>query len=212
MRINQSRLSALCLLTTAQPIQPMRSAPCVSALWSLFCSPFFLYAAPISFCLFLLSALFGVGAVSLFSSFPNLSTVDFREMAEEAPELKRDSTMTVTAKVRERSKARETPKNLNSEGSLQRDWIAFISSLPQEGAQFLEEQGKVHEDAKTRAQQRELEESEEEDAASKLKRTSTMAATAQVRNQQFESCLSFAFCQRFKIQKSKRLVPYVVHF
>lgn len=85
--------------------------------------------------------------------------------------------------------------------------------MPQEGAQFLEEQGKVHEDAKTRAQQKELEEIEEEDAASKLKRTSTMAATAQVsEDQQFESRFSFAFCQRFKIQKSMRLVPYVVHF
>ena len=31
-------------------------------------------------------------------------------MAEEAPDLKRDSTMTVTAKVRERSKAREHQK------------------------------------------------------------------------------------------------------
>lgn len=47
-----------------------------------------------------------------------------------------------------------------------------------EGEQFLEEHGKVHEDAKTRAQLKELEENEE-DAASKLKRTSTMAATAQ---------------------------------
>ncbi|KAJ7394835.1 hypothetical protein OS493_000670 [Desmophyllum pertusum] len=69
-------------------------------------------------------------------------------MAEEVPDLKRDSTMTVTAK---------------------------------EGEQFLEEHGKVHEDAKTRAQQKDLDENEEEeeDAASKLKRTSTMAATAQ---------------------------------
>lgn len=66
-------------------------------------------------------------------------------MAEEAPALKKDSTMVVTAK---------------------------------EGEQFLEEHGKVHEDVKTRAQQKELEESED-DAASKLKRTSTMAATAQ---------------------------------
>ncbi|XP_066028647.1 cilia- and flagella-associated protein 251-like [Pocillopora verrucosa] len=66
-------------------------------------------------------------------------------MAEEAPALKKDSTMVVTAK---------------------------------EGEEFLEEHGKVHEDAKTRAQQKELEENEE-DAASKLKRTSTMAATAQ---------------------------------
>lgn len=53
--------------------------------------------------------------------------------------------------------------------------------LLQEGEQFLEEHGKVREDAKTRAQQKELEENEE-DAASKLKRTSTMAATAQVRS------------------------------
>ena len=49
----------------------------------------------------------------------------------------------------------------------------------QEGEAFLEQEGKVHEDAKTRAQQKELEETEE-DAASKLKRTSTMQATAQV--------------------------------
>lgn len=66
-------------------------------------------------------------------------------MAEETPALKRDSTMTVTAK---------------------------------EGEAFLEEHGKVHEDVKTRAQQKELEETEE-DATTKLKRTSTMAATAQ---------------------------------
>lgn len=82
----------------------------------------------------------------------------------------------------------------------------YFSFLPQEGAQFLEDQGKVHEDARTRAQQRELEEDEEEDAASKLKRTSTMAATAQVRSR-VRNLFSFAFCQRFKIQKSKRLVP-----
>ena len=115
--------------------------------------------------------------MSLFSSFPNLSTVNFREMAEEAPELKRDSTMTVTAKVRERSKAREHRKIFTPKVPCNAIESVFIS-LPQEKAQFLEEQGKVHEDAKTRAQQRELEESEEEDAASKLKRTST---TAQVR-------------------------------
>lgn len=82
----------------------------------------------------------------------------------------------------------------------------YFSFLPQEGAQFLEDQGKVHEDARTRAQQRELEEDEEEDAASKLKRTSTMAATAQVRST-VRKLFSFAFCQRFKIQKSKRLEP-----
>ena len=83
----------------------------------------------------------------------------------------------------------------------------YFSFLPQEGAQFLEEQGKVHEDAKTRAQQKELEESEEEDAASKLKRTTTMAATAQVRSTTVRKLFSFAFCQRFKLQKSRRLVP-----
>lgn len=132
-------------------------------------------------------------------------------MAEEAPELKRDSTMTVTAKVRERSKAREYRKILIRRFPATR-LNRFFSSLLQEGAQFLEEQGKVHEDAKTRAQQRELEESEEEDAASKLKRTSTMAATAQVRTNSSIVVFSFAFCQRFKIQKSRRLVPYVVHF
>lgn len=79
---------------------------------------------------------------------------------------------------------------------------------PQEGEQFLEEHGKVHEDAKTRGQQKELEEieeEEEEDAAAKLKRTSTMAATAQVRSK-VRKLFSFAFFQRFKIQKSKRLV------
>lgn len=76
---------------------------------------------------------------------------------------------------------------------------------PQEGEQFLEEHGKVHEDAKTRAQQKELEEIEEEDAASKLKRTSTMAATAQVRSK-VRKLFGFAFFQTFKIQKPKRLV------
>lgn len=72
---------------------------------------------------------------------------------------------------------------------------------PQEGEQFLEEHGKVHEDAKTRGQQKELEEieEEEEDAAAKLKRTSTMAATAQVRSK-VRKLFSFAFFQRFKIQ------------
>ncbi|XP_015779631.1 PREDICTED: eukaryotic translation initiation factor 5B-like [Acropora digitifera] len=66
-------------------------------------------------------------------------------MAEEAPTLKRDTTMTVTVK---------------------------------EGEAFLEEHPKVHGEAKTRAQQKEIEESEE-DASIKVKRTSTMAATAQ---------------------------------
>ena len=102
-------------------------------------------------------------------------------MAEEAPQLKRDSTMTVTAKVRERSKAREHRKICYPKVPCNAiEWLFLF--LHQEGAQFLEEQGKVHEDAKTRAQQKELEESEEEDAASKLKRTTTMAATAQVRS------------------------------
>lgn len=81
------------------------------------------------------------------------------------------------------------------------DYFSFFS--PQEGEQFLEEHGKVHEDAKTRGQQKELEEIEDEDAAAKLKRTSTMAATAQVRSK-VRKLFSFAFFQRFKIQKSKR--------
>ena len=57
--------------------------------------------------------------------------------------------------------------------------INLFSCRFQEGEAFLEEHGGVHENAKTRAQQKEIEESEE-DSATKLKRTSTMAATAQV--------------------------------
>lgn len=188
-------------LTTTQP---MRSAHCVSALWSLFMRHL---SVSVSFC----CQLGRCWRWFFILSFRNFSAVDFREMAEEAPELKRDSTMTVTAKVRERSKAREHRKIFNAKVPCNAiEWL-FLFFLPQEGAQFLEEQGKVHEDAKTRAQQRELEESEEEDAASKLKRTSTMAATAQVRAT-VRKLFSFAFCRRFKIQKSRRLVPYVVHF
>ena len=48
----------------------------------------------------------------------------------------------------------------------------YFSCLFQEGEAFLEEHGGVHENAKTRAQQKEIEESEE-DSATKLKRTST---------------------------------------
>lgn len=55
----------------------------------------------------------------------------------------------------------------------------FLFLFYQEGEAFLEEHGKVHDEAKTRAQQKEIEETEE-DSASKLKRTTTMAATAQV--------------------------------
>ncbi|KXJ14269.1 high mobility group nucleosome-binding domain-containing protein 5 [Exaiptasia diaphana] len=71
-------------------------------------------------------------------------------MAEVCPDLKRDSTMTVTAK---------------------------------EGEAFLETAGQVHEDAKTRAQQKHIEENANEepaaeDSPSKLARTTTMAATA----------------------------------
>lgn len=55
----------------------------------------------------------------------------------------------------------------------------YFSCRFQEGEAFLEEHGGVHESVKTRAQQKEIEESEE-DSATKLKRTSTMAATAQV--------------------------------
>lgn len=104
-------------------------------------------------------------------------------MAEEAPALKRDSTMAVTAKV---SKIIE--KRANGKNGVQRcqqyersSLISFFyfSCRFQEGEAFLEEHGGVHENAKTRAQQKEIEESEE-DSATKLKRTSTMAATAQV--------------------------------
>lgn len=66
----------------------------------------------------------------------------------------------------------------------------------QEGEAFLEEHGKLHEDAKTRAQQKELEETEE-DATTKLKRTSTMAATAQVVIKSSKVVYKFRF-QSFK--------------
>merc|ERR1719402_949659 len=72
-------------------------------------------------------------------------------MADVCPELKRDSTMAVTAK---------------------------------EGEAFLETQGKVHDEAKTRAQQKNIEENancegaEGEESPNKLSRTTTMAATA----------------------------------
>ncbi|EDO41801.1 predicted protein [Nematostella vectensis] len=70
-------------------------------------------------------------------------------MAEAVPELKRDSTMTVTAK---------------------------------EGEAFLEAQGKLHDDAKTRAQQKELDAEpngeEKNETPTKLERTTTMQATA----------------------------------
>ena len=56
-----------------------------------------------------------------------------------------------------------------------------------EGEAFLENQGKVHENAKTRAQQKDIEENdnveetgEEETSPNKLSRTTTMAATAKV--------------------------------
>lgn len=91
-------------LTTTQP---MRSAHCVSALWSLFMRHL---SVSVSFC----SQLGRCWSWFFILSFRNFSTVDFREMAEEAPELKRDSTMTVTAKVRERSKAREHRKIFNA--------------------------------------------------------------------------------------------------
>lgn len=58
--------------------------------------------------------------------------------------------------------------------------IFFLILFPQEGEAFLDSEGGVKEDAKTRAQQKKLEELEE-DSPSKMKRTTTMAATAQVR-------------------------------
>lgn len=65
-------------------------------------------------------------------------------MSEETPQLKRDTTMTVTA---------------------------------EEGAAFLEKHGKVDEDVKTRAQQKQVEEAVDE-TVPKLARTTTMAETA----------------------------------
>ncbi|XP_031567020.1 HIV Tat-specific factor 1-like [Actinia tenebrosa] len=74
-------------------------------------------------------------------------------MADECAELKRDSTMTVTAK---------------------------------EGEAFLETKGKVDENAKTRGQQKEIEENKndgEGTSPNKLSRTTTMTATAKEGNE-----------------------------
>jgi len=89
----------------------------------------FIYAAPFHLCPFLLSA-WSVLELFLYSFFRNFSTVDFREMAEEVPDLKRDSTMTVTAKVRERSKAREHRKISNPKVPVTRlnDFSSFFAS------------------------------------------------------------------------------------
>lgn len=75
--------------------------------------------------------------------------------------------------------------------------LLLLFMLFQEGEAFLEEHPKVHAEAKTRAQQKEIEESEE-DASIKVKRTSTMAATAQVNDQNRESVLliSLSFVQK----------------
>lgn len=131
-------------------------------------------------------------------------------MAEEVPDLKRDSTMTVTAKVRRKIESARTGKFFGT----RYEWLLFLFFI-QEGEQFLEEHGKVHEDAKTRAQQKDLDENEEEeeDAASKLKRTSTMAATAQVRSR-VRKLVSFASFRKFRIQKSMRVdfVPVLYIF
>ena len=54
--------------------------------------------------------------------------------------------------------------------------------LFQEGAAFLEKVGQVDEDAKTRAQQKKLDDAPEteKESEAKLERTTTMAATAKV--------------------------------
>ncbi|KAK3738108.1 hypothetical protein QZH41_013839, partial [Actinostola sp. cb2023] len=65
---------------------------------------------------------------------------------------------------------------------LKRD--STMAATAKEGEAFLETQGKVHDDAKTRAQQKQkeenanCEEAEGEDSPNKLSRTTTMAATA----------------------------------
>lgn len=60
----------------------------------------------------------------------------------------------------------------------------FFASCIKEGEAFLETTGKVNENAKTRGQQKEIEENAndngEETSPSKLARTTTMAATAKV--------------------------------
>lgn len=62
----------------------------------------------------------------------------------------------------------------------------FFTFRIKEGEAFLENTGKVHDEAKTRAQQKEIEENAnceettEEGSPSKLTRTTTMAETAKV--------------------------------
>ena len=121
-------------------------------------------------------------------------------MAEEAPALKRDSTMTVTVKVGKINRQRANKEFIRTEFLKLRAKMddLFLLFIPfQEGEAFLEEHAKVHAEAKTRAQQKEIEESEE-DASMKVKRTSTMAATAQVNDQNRESVslISLSFVQK----------------
>lgn len=120
-------------LTTTQP---MRSAHCVSALWSLFMRHL---SVSVSFC----CQLGRCWSWFFILSFRNFSTVDFREMAEEAPELKRDSTMTVTAKVRERSKAREHRKIFNAKVPCNAiEWLFLFFFCLRKEHNFLKSKGK----------------------------------------------------------------------
>lgn len=120
-------------LTTTQP---MRSAHCVSALWSLFMRHL---SVSVSFC----CQLGRCWSCFFILSFRNFSRVDFREMAEEAPELKRDSTMTVTAKVRERSKAREHRKIFNAKVPCNAiEWLFLFFFCLRKEHNFLKSKGK----------------------------------------------------------------------
>ena len=71
--------------------------------------------------------------------------------------------------------------------------------LLQEGAAFLEKHGKVDEDVKTRAQQKQVEEAVDE-TVPKLARTTTMAETAKVNGEYEQNC----FLLYLKFVKSYR--------
>ena len=97
-----------------------------------------------------------------------------KEMAEEVTKLERDNTMVATAKVLFHTK---TVKHFKFPVCYYFRGHSINVSL-QEGEAFLEAKGGVDEDAKTRGQQKEIEEitsSKEE-----IKRTTTMAETAKV--------------------------------
>lgn len=96
----------------------------------------------------------------------------FAEMTEEGAKLERDNTMVATAKVSD------------TKGGCEDFFGTLFYSFPvcctfQEGEAYLETKGGVNEDAKTRAQQKELDEITAKEQ-SELKRTTTMAETAKV--------------------------------